>query len=130
MAKIPRMSVENQITTLSVLKIAIKFSPCKKVQSSIEKFHWSKKLWKIGSFSFNLNIPLKNVNLFLHVFLCLKLILRMKHYMKLLTIFIWKFAIFLSWQLALLNLGQLAPASFLYLQQAHGHHVWGIYIVD
>ena len=30
-------------------------------------------------------------------------------YIKLLTIFIWKFAIFWSWQLALWNLGQLAP---------------------
>ena len=28
MAKIPRVPVENQITTLSVVKIAIKFSPC------------------------------------------------------------------------------------------------------
>ena len=27
-AKIPRVSVENQITILSVVKIAIKFSPC------------------------------------------------------------------------------------------------------
>ena len=27
-AKIPRVSVENQFTTLSVVKIAIKFSPC------------------------------------------------------------------------------------------------------
>ena len=42
----------------------------------------------------------------------------MEHYIKLLTIFIWKFAIFWSWQLDLWNLGQLAPASFFYLQQA------------
>ena len=28
-AKIPRVPVENQITTLSVVKIAIKFSPCR-----------------------------------------------------------------------------------------------------
>ena len=28
-AKIPRMPVENQITTLRVVKIAIKFSPCR-----------------------------------------------------------------------------------------------------
>ena len=28
-AKIPRVPVENQITTLSVVKIAIKFTPCK-----------------------------------------------------------------------------------------------------
>ena len=27
-AKIPRVPVENQITTLSVVKIAVKFSPC------------------------------------------------------------------------------------------------------
>ena len=27
-AKIPRVPVENQITTLSVVKIAMKFSPC------------------------------------------------------------------------------------------------------
>ena len=76
---------------------------CKKVQSSIEKFHWSKKLRKTENFSFNLNIrvPLESVNLFLHVFLCLKVILTIEHYIKLLTIFIWKFAIFWSWQLAL-----------------------------
>ena len=30
-AKIPRVPVENQITTLSVVKIAIKFSPCSKI---------------------------------------------------------------------------------------------------
>ena len=29
---------------------------CKEVQSSIEKFHWSRKLRKTGNFSFNLNI--------------------------------------------------------------------------
>ena len=28
MAKIPRVPVENEVTTLSVVKIAIKFSPC------------------------------------------------------------------------------------------------------
>ena len=28
-AKIPRVTVENQITKLSVVKIAIKFSPCR-----------------------------------------------------------------------------------------------------
>ena len=73
---------------------------CKKVQSSIEKFHWSKKLRKTKKNSFNLNIrvPLRSVNLFLHVFLCLKVILTMEHYIKLLTIFIWKFGIFWSWQ--------------------------------
>ena len=85
---------------------------CKKVQLSIEKFHWSKKLRKTGIFSFNLHIrvPIESVNSFLHIFLCLNVILTMKHYIKLLTIFIWKFAIFWSWQLALWNLGQLAPA--------------------
>ena len=42
----------------------------KKVQSSIEKFHWSKKWRKTENFSFNLNIrlQLESVNLFLHVF--------------------------------------------------------------
>ena len=77
MAKIPRVPVENKITTLSVVKTAIKFSPssalqCKKVQSSIEKFHRSKKLRKTGNFSFNLNIRVlfESINLFLHVFLC------------------------------------------------------------
>ena len=87
---------------------------CKKVQSSIENFHWSKKLRKIENFSFKLKIrvPLESVNLFLHVFLCLKVILTIEHYIKLLTIFIWKFAIFWSWQLTLWNLGQLAPALF------------------
>ena len=92
-AQISRVPVENQITTLSVVKIAIKFSPCsalqcRKVQSSIEKFHWSKKLRKTENFSFNLNIrvPLESVNLFLHVFLCLVVILTMEHYIKLLTI--------------------------------------------
>ena len=57
-------------------------------------------------------VPLESVNLFLHVFLCLKVILTMELYIKLLTIFIWKFAIFWSWQLAPWNLGQFAPASF------------------
>ena len=37
----------------------------------------------------------------------------MVHYIKLLTIFIWKFAIFWSWQLAMRNLGQLAQRHFL-----------------
>ena len=84
----------------------------KKVQSFIEKFHGSKKLRKTENFSFNLNIrvSLESVNLFLHVCLCLKVILTMEHNRKLLIIFIWKCAIFCSWQLALWNLGQLAPA--------------------
>ena len=47
-----------------------------------EMFHWSKKLWKTEKFSFNLNIrvPLESVNLFLHVFLCLTVILTMQYY--------------------------------------------------
>ena len=39
-------------------------------------------------------------------------------------------AIFWSWQLALWNSGQLAPATFFDLRQVHGHHVWDIYVVD
>ena len=50
-----------------------------------------------------------------YMFFCVKVILIMEHYIELLAIFIWKFAIFWSWQLALWNLGQLAPASFFYL---------------
>ena len=107
------------ISELNWTKILVYFSAlqCKKIQSSIEKFHWSKKLQKTEIFSFNLkNLKKKSkvesVNLFPHVFLCLKVILTMEHYIKLLAIFIWKFAIFWSWQLALYNLGQLAPASF------------------
>ena len=50
--------------------------------------------------------------------------------LKLLTILIWEFAIFWSWQLTLWNLGQLAPVSFFYLQQVHDHHVRDIYVVD
>ena len=98
---------------------------CKKVQSSIEKFHWSIKLRKTEIFSFNLNIrvPLESINLFLHVFLCLKVILTMEHYIKLLKNFIWKFAIFWTWKLAVHDLRQLAPVSIFYLQQAHDHHV-------
>ena len=42
----------------------------------------------------------------------------MEHYLKLLTIF----------TLAVWNFGKLAEASFFYLQQAHGHYVWDIYI--
>ena len=60
----------------------------------------------------------------------LKVISTMEHYIKLLTIFIYKFSIFWIWQRALWNLGQLAPASFFYLQQPHDHHVWDIYVVD
>ena len=61
-------------------------------------------------FNLNIRVPLESVNLFLHVFLCLKVSLTTEHYIKLLKIFIWKFAIFWSWQLVLWNLGQLAPA--------------------
>ena len=107
------------ISKLNWTKILVYSSvlQCKKVQSSIEKFHGSIKLRKTENFSFNHNIrvPLESVNLFLHVFLCLKVISTMEHYIKLLTIFIWKFAIFWSLQLALWNLGQLAPASFFLL---------------
>ena len=54
---------------------------CKKVQSSIDKFHWSNKLRKNNNLSFNLNIrvTLESVNLFLHVILYLKAILTMEH---------------------------------------------------
>ena len=104
---------------------------CKKVQSSIEKFHWSKKLRKTENFSFNLNIRvrLENDILFVHVFLCLKVVLTIEHYITLLTILIWIFSIFWGWQLALWKLGQLAPASFFYLQQAYSHHVSYIYVL-
>ena len=122
------------ISKLNWTKILVYSSAlqCAKVQSSIEKFHWSKKLRKTEKFSFILNIrvPFESVNLFLHVFLCLKVILTIEHYIKLLKISIWKLAIFWSWQLALWYLGQLAPASFFYLQQAHDHHVSNIYVVD
>ena len=37
--KIPRVPVENEITTLTVVKIAIKFSPC----SDSKRFSYSKK---------------------------------------------------------------------------------------
>ena len=40
------------------------------------------------------------------------------------------FVRFLLCHVALWNLGQLAPASFFYLQQAHGRHVWDIYVVE
>ena len=87
---------------------------CKKVQSFIEKCLWLKKLRKTENFSFNLNtrVPLETINVCLRVFLCLKVILTILHYIKVLIIFIWKFSIYRSWQPALWNLGQLAPASF------------------
>ena len=122
------------IYKLNWIKILVYSSAlqCKKVQSSIGKFHWSKKLRKTEKFYFDLTIrvPLESVNLFLRVFLCLKVILTMEHYIKLFTIFIWKFIIFLSPQLVLINLGQLAPVSFFYLQQAHDYQVWDIYVAD
>ena len=130
----PHSIARKVISKLNWTKILVYSSAlqCKKVQSSMKKFHWSKKFRKTENFSFNLNIrvPLESINLCLHVFLCLNVILTMEHYTKLLTIFTLNFAIFWSWQLALWNLGQRAPASFFYLQQAHGHHVWDIYIVD
>ena len=62
----------------------------------------------------------------------------MENYMRLLIIVIWRLVIgFLVGtcplelsQLAPWNLGQLAPASFFYLQQANDRHVWNIYVVD
>ena len=59
-------------STFNCMKSRIRNLKCKKVQSSIEKFHWSKKLRKTENFSFNLNIKvlLESVNLYLHVFLC------------------------------------------------------------
>ena len=84
---------------------------------------WSPgKMVMVVSFNLNIRVPLESVKLFLHVFLYLKVILTMEHYIKLLTIFIWKFAIFWSWELAL--------ASIFYVKQAHGHQVWDIYVVD
>ena len=60
------------ISKLNWIKISVYSCAlqCKKVQSSIEKFHWSKKLRKIDNFSFNLtlSVPLESVNLFPHVF--------------------------------------------------------------
>ena len=57
---------------------------CKEVQSSIEKFHWSKKLRNTANLCFNLRIrvSLESFNLFLHVS-CPKIIFTMQHYMKL-----------------------------------------------
>ena len=42
-AKIPRVLEENQITTLSVVKIAIRFSPCCLNIPRTKKIHWKKK---------------------------------------------------------------------------------------
>ena len=54
---------------------------CKNVQFSIEKFLCLKESQKTQKFAFNLNIkvPLERVNLFLHVFSGLKVILTMEH---------------------------------------------------
>ena len=64
------------ISKLNRTKILVYSSAlqCNKVQSSIEKFHWSKQLRKTENFTFNLNIRvlLENVNLFLHVFCVLR----------------------------------------------------------
>ena len=84
---------------------------------------YKNRLQKTQHFSYYLNIKisLESVYLFLHVFSCLKFTLTMEHYIKLLIIVIWRFAIFCScdilfwgWQLAPWNLGQLAPASFFF----------------
>ena len=72
----------------------------KKSIESIELFYRKvslvEKITKNWNFSFNINITvsLESVKLFLHVLFCLKVILTMENYMTLLTIFIWKFAIF------------------------------------
>ena len=47
-AKIPRVPVENQITILSAVKIAIKFSPCTFKSSNWKKLTNNKKLISIG----------------------------------------------------------------------------------
>ena len=38
LAKIPRVPVEKQFTTLSVVKIAMKFFPCTKIDSTNSSF--------------------------------------------------------------------------------------------
>ena len=83
----------------------------KKVQSSINKFHWSKKLRKTDNFSFILNIrvSLEGVNLFLHVFLYLTVILTMEHYINLLTIFHLKICNFLELTTCPVKLGTTCP---------------------
>ena len=62
------------ISKLNWTKILVYSSAlqCKTKQSSIEKFHWSKKLRKAENFSFvlNMRVSLESVNLFLHIFLC------------------------------------------------------------
>ena len=87
-----KSDIQTQLKKILVYSSALQ---CKKLQSSIKKFHWPKKLRKTENFSFNLNIrvPLESVNLFVHFF-CLEVILTMEHYIKSLTILIWKFAIF------------------------------------
>ena len=53
MAKIPRVPVKNQINTLSVIKIAIKFSPCTRTKNREDKkiriFHGV--AWRFENFS-------------------------------------------------------------------------------
>ena len=62
----PHSIAWKEISKLNWKKILVYFSAlqCKKVQSSIQKFHWSKKLRKTENFSSNLNIrvPFKSVN--------------------------------------------------------------------
>ena len=108
------------ISKLNWTKILVYSSAlqCKKVQSSIE-VSLIKKITKNWIFFFFLSkhksTAWKRQLISTCFFLCLKVILTMEHDIKLLTIFIRKFAIFWSWQLTLWNLGQLAPASFFYL---------------
>ena len=47
-AKIPRVPIENQIITLIVIKIAIKFSPCMKTQNRQETFLESFSVLQFG----------------------------------------------------------------------------------
>ena len=47
-AKISRVPVENQITTLNVVKIAIKFSPCVWQLFYIQYFYFSQKFSPCG----------------------------------------------------------------------------------
>ena len=67
--------------------------------------------------SFNLNIR-SFLRLFWHK-VSLKVILTMEHYIKLLTIFIWKFAIFWSWKLALSSTWPVLPSSKFFSQYSH-----------
>ena len=57
--------MKNDIQTQLNKNISLLYCASKKVQSSTEKFHWSKKLRKTENFSVNLKIrvPLASVNL-------------------------------------------------------------------